>query len=210
MICVEDALSPLVRQPCAGDLPQTCNLRWFVVETTEGGGDKAQLALAFAGVPLWRPFDVKRDCSQGRKGKPRKDIKTPRFGRYFFIRCAMSDELRDAILNARGVATILCGCGTDNPAPVADDVIAWLRSPAATVDSVKDAPKRRDTVKVVEGPFAGMSGKVVNVDKKGVLHVELDVFGRLTPSIFQAGHVTITRHGAERRGYLAKTKHRAA
>lgn len=183
---------------------------WFVVETTESGGDKAQLALAVAGLTIWRPVDVKRDCSKGRNGKPRRDIRIPRFGRYFFIRVVMSNELRDAIRNASGVAGILCGCGTDEPSAVPDNVIEWLRSPEAIAKPCDDIPMKGDRVKVVDGPFATYEGRVVKIDKKGVIEVELSVFGRLTPTVLQAGHVTIIRHGAERRGYLAKMKHRAA
>ena len=214
---IEDSLSSLVQgvEPAhAVDVPQTNNRQWFVVEATEGGGDKAQLALAAVFVPagwdIWRPVDVKPSRVRQRSGLPRRDIRIPRFGRYFFIHCPMTTPLLAAIRNAAGVAGVLCGCGTDQPAPVLDSVIEWLRSPEAVAKPCSTMPMKGDQVRVKEGPFALFEGRVSKVDKKGVVEVELLLFGRLTPSIFEAGHVEIVRLTKSRAISTGKlnTKHR--
>lgn len=89
---------------------------WFVVEAREGGLDKAKLRLAVAGLTIWAPMDVKRDPTRGRHGKPRRDIRRPRFGNYFFVRAVMTETLCNAIDTTAGVLCLLRAAGTDEPA----------------------------------------------------------------------------------------------
>jgi len=166
--------------------------QWYVVEATETGGSKAQGALAFIGLTIWRPFDVIRARKADKRGKPRKDISVPRFGRYFFIRCVMTDDLQEAIRHITGVQEILCACGTDSPAVVPDAQIAFLRSnpSAPKPDAI---PGVKDRVRVNAGPFEAVEGVVRSVDKRGVLKVELELFGRQTPVVLEASQVTVTK-----------------
>ena len=172
---------------------------WFTIESTDAGAAKAHLMFSVAGVEVWRPFDVRRDPTRGKGGKPRADIRTARFGRYFFIRCAMTDSLLEAIRRTTGVSSILCACGTDSPAVVPDGVIDWLRY-AEREERTRtiDGPVKGDIVKVKEGPFASFEGRVTDLDKRGVVEVELMIFGRLTPAIFEVGHVEITKPAKSR------------
>ena len=173
---------------------------WYIIESTEGGAGKAHLAFATAGIEVWRPFDVRRDPARGRGGKPRRDIRTARFGRYFFIRCGLNDCLLAAIRATTGVSSILCACGTDNPAPVQDAVIDWLRASEAHERNAPDdaMPVKGDGVRVKEGPFQGHEGRVIKVDKRGIVEVELEIFGRSTPSIFEVEHVEIVKPAKSR------------
>lgn len=168
-------------------------LAWYVVETHESGGDKAQLALAIAGASLWRPFDVRRDPTRGKGGKPRRDIRTPRFGRYFFIHVDMSDTLLDAVRNTTGVADVLCAHGSGTPIAVPDEQIEWLKTHCDDGKACENMPVIKDHVRVKEGPFAGFEGPVMAVDKRGVLKVDILLFGRLSPIIVESGHVDIVK-----------------
>jgi transcription antitermination factor NusG len=185
------------------DHQQTTNAAaWFVIEANENGGDKAQLALAVAGLTIWRPFDVKRDPTRGRHGKPRRDIRTARFGRYFFIRCAMTDDLAAAVRTTTGVASILCACGSNEPAAVPDEQIAWLREhrTAAAINAATFT--KGDRVKFKDGPFAGLEALVRGVDKRGAMQVEVEIFGAMTPTIAESGAVELVQ-GAKSRAILA-------
>lgn len=170
---------------------QTTNAAWFVVECQENGGDKAQLALAVAGLTIWRPFDVKRDPTRGRNGKPRRDIRHPRFGRYFFFRCRMTDDLAAAVRSTTGIAEILGAKDTGKPLPLADAQIDWLKAHKADDKPSEHLPRLKDRIRINEGPFAGFEGVVMAVDRKGVLKVEVDLFGRPSPFIVESGHVEI-------------------
>ena len=172
--------------------PEPHAAAWYVIEAQEAGGDKAQLSLAVAGLNIWRPFDVKRDPMRGKDGRPRRDIRTPRFGRYFFVRCAMTDALQDAIRHTTGVAEILCSCGTDDPYPIPEGQIEWLKANPVHDAPANPLPAVKDRVRVKEGPFASHEGFVRAVDKRGVIRVELELFGRLVPIVIEAGHVEIT------------------
>ena len=191
----------------ASDRPQTAYVAtnssaWFVIEANENGGDKAQLALAVAGLTIWRPFDVRRDPTRGRNGKPRRDVRTPRFGRYFFIRCVMTDDLAAATRATTGVASILCACGSNEPAAVPDEQIAWLREhrTAAAINAATFT--KGDRVKFKDGPFAGLGALVRGVDKRGALQVEVEIFGAMTPTIAESGAVELVQ-GAKSRAILA-------
>ena len=180
----------------ASDRPQIDHIAlysasWFVIEATENGGDKAQLALAVAGLTIWRPFDVRRDPTRGRNGKPRRDIRTARFGRYFFIRCAMTDDLAAAVRSTTGVADILGAKGSGTPLPVSDDQIDWLKSHRPEDKTAEHLPRLKDRIRIKEGPFASFEGIVTAVDRKGVLKVEVEIFGRPSPMIVESGHVDI-------------------
>jgi transcription antitermination factor NusG len=176
----------------ASDHPKTIHAAaWFVIEASENGGDKAQLALAVAGLTIWRPFDVQRDPTRGRHGKPRRDIRTPRFGRYFFIRCAMTDDLAAAVRTTTGVADILGAKDSGKPLPVSDDQIEWLKTHRPEDRGADHLPRLKDRIRIKEGPFAGFKGLVTAVDRKGVLKVEVEIFGRPSPMIVESGHVEI-------------------
>ena len=171
---------------------------WYVVETKEGGGDRAQLALAVAGLELWRPFDVRRDPARGKSGKPRADIRWPRFGRYFFFRAEMSDFLREAIVRAPGVAGILCESGADRPAVVPDAQIAWLKANKDHEIPVDNLPVKGDGIRIKCGPFASLEGRVKEVDKRGVIRAEIATLGRAVPVIVESAHVEIVQSAKSR------------
>lgn len=185
---------------------------WYVVETSDGGGNKAHLALAVAGLKCWRPVDVKQSASR-KPGKVRRYSRRPRFGRYFFIRCAMSDELLAAIRQMTGVADVLCSRVTFRPIPIADEHIAWLKD-AKNFAPPSDLPPLKSRVRIKEGPFENFEAIVRAVDKSGTVRVEVEIFGRPVPLILQAGHVVVIGPQSAPPGNVTRetpaSKHRAA
>jgi transcription antitermination factor NusG len=181
---------------------------WFVIEAHEGAGGRAQLALCVAGLEVWRPVDFKRRGDRGRHRKPQRDIPVPRFGRYFFVRCAMSAPLLDAIRHTNGVAEILRACGTNEPVAVPDEQIAWLKVNKLDDKAVENFPAKGDRIRIKGGPFMGFEGVVRQIDKRGVLSLDVDMFGRLAPLILEASHVEIVTVGGV--AAISTSKHRAA
>jgi len=184
--------------------------RWYVVEAKEGALDRARLNLAVAGLTIWAPIDVKRQANRSRDGSPRRDIRTPRFGRYFFIQCEMTPSLCNAVDNAAGVAGLLRACGTDEPAAVPEAVMIWVRETRAP--EARAAPfVVGDRVRVVDGPFTGHEARVTDLDKKGIVKVDIEIFGRPTPIILEVGHVEMVQPAKSRAietfRHRAKPKH---
>ena len=180
---------------------------WYVVAAREGSLDRARLHLAVAGLTIWAPVDVKRSPDRSRSGLPRRDIRIPRFGRYLFVRCPMSAGLAQAIDHTAGVAGLLRAPGTDEPSPVPARHIEWLQAEKAP-EKPASPFAAGDRVRFREGPFTGHEAIVRGVDKRGALHVEVELFGRPSPIVIEAGHVEITQQ-AKSRVIQAFKSHRA-
>lgn len=177
------AIAP-VEQNFVGSLP-----RWYVVEAFEHSVSQARLNLAVAGLHVWAPVDVKRQPNRSRSGAPRRDLRIPRFGRYLFVRCHLSDALRNAINNTPAVAGLLVASRDEMPTPIPDHVIDWLREPPAVECELSQPYVVGDTVRLIAGPFATFEAKVEDVDKRGAIRVAVEIFGRATPIVVEVAHV---------------------
>lgn len=170
---------------------------WYVVEGREGKAQDARLRLATAGMNVWMPMLLKRQpdrrLRKSEPGRRRLDVYVPRFGRYFFVRCILTDSLRHAINDTPSIAGMLCGPGNEAPIAVPDAYIEWLKQ---SPDKILRRPDERifergDVVKVTSGPFAGFESKVESIDKSCTLHLLIEVFGRRTPIVLDAGQVEL-------------------
>jgi len=180
-------------------------MRWYIIEGRSYRDVEAILLhLALSSAEVFWPVDYKeradrRSQAKRRKGHipiptgPRRSAtKTPRFGRYFFLRCAMTDSLYHVIADSRHVQTWVCFPATKDPYPVPDEQIAFLRNhePGKPKAGWEMGYYRGRRVTVAAGPFEGMSGIVTALDKRGILRVDLDnKFGRPVPIIVEIGHV---------------------
>ena len=178
--------------------------RWYVIEAYEGRDFDVCLALARAGFEVWRPVVLKRitaRASESGKIVSRRTIKTARFGRYLFLRCEMSLAICSAIESGAGVRGILRGGGEEMPTPVAEQDMRYLRQYAAAGETAFFADievieiARGDKVALKDGPFAGHLALVKAVDKMGVAHLEVELFGRPTPMICEVGRVALREQG---------------
>jgi len=170
--------------------------RWYVIETVDRRDEDATLRLCAAGFEAWRPVDVVRSPRRpvGRRaaatrGEPRIERKISRFGRFVFLRVDLNACVRSAVLSVASVRRFLCFAGTDDPASVPDDLIAYYREhvpvrwPSLVVYQVGQV------VEFTGGPFEGRAARVKRVDERGILSVELDVLGRATPIVVEVAHV---------------------
>lgn len=180
------------------------SFKWYVVEGIEGRTDICcqRLAMAMAGLDgfeLYRPFDIKERASrrgQGGKGgaqkPPPKPLRIARFGRYFFLRCILSDSFYHEIRNAPHVRGFVCQPGSKKPFPVPDAQISFIKDNHAEkpVSGWELHFYRGRRVTVSEGPFKGMTGLVQTIDKRGVLKVDLEnKSGSPIPLVIEVGHV---------------------
>jgi transcriptional antiterminator NusG len=173
--------------------------RWYVVECFEGKDREVYGRLAALGFEVWRPVLKVRSASrwEGRplEAKQRRSRYVAIFGRYLFIRVDMSDSVYSAIKEQPGVDAWLCFAGSDEPATVPDALILHYREMKLDRAEVSTVFAKGDVVRALTGPFATFQGVVSRVDSRGVLCVEMNIFGRPTPIIFPVGHVELVEHG---------------
>lgn len=177
-------------------------MSWYVIETYEGQTSQVVLLLARSQFDVWRPFEIRRSADRrsqsGRKRTASGPAKPPRryarFGRYFFIRCDLSDAIYHEIKHTAGVHTWLSGAGGYSPLPIADQVIEFLKEnlPERPPHGWQELIYKGQRVTIIpDYPlFGGRKGLVKSIDKRGILKVDLEnQFGSPIPIIIEVGHV---------------------
>ena len=112
----------------------------------------------------------------------RKIIEEKIFPGYVLIEMVVTDDSWYAVRNTPNVTGFI-GTGT-TPTPISEQEIKSLQKrmgveePKYKVDVMVDTP-----IRVVDGPFKNMEGKVVDVDKeRGKVKILISMFGRETPT----------------------------
>lgn len=115
------------------------------------------------------------------KNGKRKIIEEKVFPGYVLVEMEVTDESWYIVRNTPNVTGFI-GTGT-SPTPVSDEEIKSLQKrmgveePKYKIDVSKGSP-----VRITEGPFKNMEGKVTNIDEaKGKIKVSVSMFGRETP-----------------------------
>lgn len=143
--------------------------RWYVAHTYTGYENKVMISiekivenrgLGHLIYDIKVPVEITEELNS--KGEV-KQVETKLFPSYVFIKMTMTDESWHVVRNITGV-TGFVGPGSE-PTPLTDEEVAMFQ-----VEVVKDEFLFNigDTVKVVDGIFAGYSGVLQNIseDKK--------------------------------------------
>ena len=159
--------------------------QWYAVHTYSGHEKKVKTLLqeridALKAedkiIEILVPTRDKVVIADGKK----RTVEERLFPGYVLVNMQMTDETWHIVRNTTGVTGFV---GVDGkPTPM----------PASQVESTKkfaeyEAPtevpfKVGDSVKIIDGHFTDMMGKVDSIDEaKGQLHVLLNIFGRETP-----------------------------
>ena len=162
------------------------NAKWFVVHTYSGHENKVAVTLKQRAESLgftnrifkiMIPSQQKIIISEGKKRKVDERL----FPGYILVQMVMSDDAWHVVRSTRGV-TGFVGTGT-TPTPIPETEVDTL-----TKFMKMDAPKFEakfqvdDSVKVTDGPFIDLLGKVIEVnDDQGKVKILISVFGRETP-----------------------------
>ena len=162
------------------------NAKWFVVHTYSGHENKVAVTLKQRAESLgftnrifriMIPSQQKIVISEGKKRK----IDERLFPGYILVQMIMSDDAWHVVRSTRGV-TGFVGTGT-TPTPIPETEVDTL-----TKFMKMEAPKfeakfqNGDSVKITEGPFIDLLGKVIEVnDDQGKVKILISVFGRETP-----------------------------
>lgn len=155
-------------------------LRWYCAEVKPGCDDMAERHL------LEQDFDIcdaKYIYRREFKGLF-KDVVRPLFPGYVLVRFNPLEEGWQKINGTRGVRRLMCGA-SERPLPIEqgamDQLLARLSTgPLRELDWMAYFTKGT-RVKIIDGPFGGLKGKVDYTDSQYRVWVLLSLFGRQTP-----------------------------
>ena len=162
---------------------------WYVVNTYSGHESKVKENLLMRkdsmgmGNNIFRvivPETKEVEIKDGIKKEKTKKM----FPGYVLVEMIMSDEAWYAVRNTPGVTGFIGSSGKGaKPIPLSSQEIdKILASEGLSRLDIETDLQEGDSVKIVDGPFNGMFGKVQSIDLENEkLNVLIDLFGQETP-----------------------------
>jgi transcriptional antiterminator NusG len=159
---------------------------WYAVHTYSGHENKVMtniLRQADARNLRNKIFDIKVPIEveiRNRAGK-RQSVKRKVFPGYVLIEMVLDEETWHLVRSTTGVTGFVSS--GNKPVPLQDkEVQVILQTEEGAAQRPKVQWSKSDAIRVVSGPFSGLSGKIddVHVDKEK-LRVLISIFGRETP-----------------------------
>ena len=163
--------------------------QWYVVNTYSGHENKVKEKLEMRAnsmdmkdyifrviVPEQKEVEVKDGVSKEKVKKM--------FPGYILVEMVMSDEAWFVVRNTPGVTGFIGSSGKGaKPIPLSpQEIDRILANEGISRLDIETDLKEGDSVKIIDGPFNGMYGKVQNIDLENEkLNVLIDLFGQETP-----------------------------
>jgi transcription elongation factor/antiterminator RfaH len=164
--------------PQSSDSRMICNDkvvgdRWYVAHTQPRAESRAVTHLEWQGYSVFCP----RYRKTVRHARKAKQVLAPLFPNYLFLRLDASRYLWRAVNGTRGVVRLISQGET--PAPLPRGIVeALLAKTNAGVVDWTPAFKIGQAVRIADGPFADLVGKLEHLDAAGRVRVLLDLLGR--------------------------------
>jgi transcriptional antiterminator NusG len=162
-------------------------MNWYVINTHSGYENKAKLALEDAiqraGVEhkfgeVLVPTEQVVEVRDGKK----KTTTRKSYPGYMFVQMAMDNESFHVVRSTPKVKGFIGG--TRNPPPMSEDEVRCITHQVEEEGDVQVVVadfERGEEVRVIDGPFASMNGKVEEVNAtRAKLRVLVTIFGRPT------------------------------
>lgn len=162
--------------------------QWYVLHTYSGYENKVKANIESRaqsmrmGDYIFRVVVPEERETEVKNGKE-KEIVHKTFPGYVLVEMVMTDESWYVVRNTPGVTGFVGSHGAGSkPAPLLpEEINSILRSLGMSTRMVELEVAVGDTVKIIEGAFAGLEGQVAEVDlEKQKLKVNIDMFGRET------------------------------
>ena len=162
--------------------------RWYVVNTYSGHESKVKEKLDMRINSMEQQENIFRVIVPERKeveikdGKKKEKIKKL-FPGYVLVEMVMSDEAWYIVRNTPGVTGFLGSSGKGaKPIPLQDDEVERIFKEIGYTGEVIDVNYEvGDNVKITDGPFKMLAGKIVELDvDNGIAQVSIDLFGQET------------------------------
>ena len=167
---------------------ETFEKQWYVLHTYSGYENKVKANIESRaqsmrmGDYIFRVVVPEEKETEVKNGKS-KEIVHKTFPGYVLVEMVMTDESWYIVRNTPGVTGFVGSHGAGSkPAPLLpEEINSILRSIGMSTRTSDLEVNLGDTLKIIEGAFAGMEGQVVEIDdEKQKLKVNIDMFGRET------------------------------
>ena len=161
---------------------------WYVLHTYSGYENKVKANIESRaqsmgmGDFIFRVVVPEETEKELKNGKEKEVVHKP-FPGYVLVEMVMTDESWYVVRNTPGVTGFVGSHGAGSkPAPLLQEEINHiLRSIGMSTRTSDLEVNVGDTVKIIEGAFAGLEGQVAEIDdEKQKLKVNIDMFGRET------------------------------
>ncbi|EOT43924.1 MULTISPECIES: transcription termination/antitermination protein NusG [Enterococcus] len=161
---------------------------WYVLHTYSGYENKVKANIESRaqsmgmGDFIFRVVVPEETAKELKNGKE-KEVVHKTFPGYVLVEMVMTDESWYVVRNTPGVTGFVGSHGAGSkPAPLLQEEINHiLRSIGMSARTSDLEVNVGDTVKIIEGAFAGLEGQVAEIDEeKQKLKVNIDMFGRET------------------------------
>ena len=162
--------------------------KWYVVNTYSGHEAKVKEKLDMRinsmdmQENIFRVIVPERKEVEIKDGKKKEKLKKL-FPGYVLVEMIMSDESWYIVRNTPGVTGFLGSSGKGaKPVPLYDEEVERIFKEIGYNENVVVADyEPGDNVKIVDGPFNMLQGKIIDVDKEaGKANVSIDLFGQET------------------------------
>ena len=163
---------------------------WYVVNTVTGYEYKVKEKLEMMMVnseevakSIFRVIVPEQTIVEYKDGVKKEKVKKM-FPGYVLVEMIMSDEVWFIVRNTQGVTGFIGSSGNGaKPIPLfPEEVERILSSMNQTKINIEKDLKPDNKVKIVDGPFKGMIGKISNYDLESKkVNLLVDLFGQETP-----------------------------
>ena len=162
---------------------------WYVVNTYSGHEskvkEKLEMRINSMGMQdnIFRVIIPEQKEIEVKDGVSKEKVKKM-FPGYVLIEMIMSDEAWYVVRNTPGVTGFIGSSGKGaKPVPLLpSEIDTILKNMGMSRLEIGSELKEEDKVKVVDGPFKNMYGKVSSIDRdNNTLTVLIDLFGQETP-----------------------------
>ena len=162
--------------------------QWYVVNTYSGHENKVKEKLEMRAESMdmkdyiYRVIVPEEKVIEEKDGVKKEKIKKL-FPGYILVEMVMTDEAWYIVRNTPGVTGFIGSSGKGaKPTPLQPyEVDNLLKSMDIERIDIKNDLKVGDKIKIVDGPFAGMFGKIDTIDEENkVVNAIVDLFGQET------------------------------
>ena len=120
-----------------------------------------------------------------------KRIERMLFPGYIFARCDVDTKDVSALRATIGLSRVVRGMG-DGPGKIPDGFIEELKRTSVLSAPTQALLKQGDKVRLIDGPFVGMVGEIMNADSNGRLRVLFDIMAGVRPMWVKSSSVEVS------------------
>ncbi|MBE6987698.1 MAG: transcription termination/antitermination protein NusG [Ruminococcaceae bacterium] len=158
------------------------NSKWYVVHTYSGYENKVATTIQKAVEnrklhDLIHDIRIPMETVTEVRDNGTREVERKLFPGYVLIKMHMTDESWYVVRNTRGVTSFV-GPGS-KPVPLTEEEVVAL---GVETKEIKLSFKVGSNVKVIDGPFEGLTGVVESIDMENEkVQIKASIFGRETP-----------------------------